>query len=81
MIATAPVSDRRPTRGDVAVDSIEATLGRALLVAAGLAVILLTVIVVLLEANCILRLAGRLTRSLQPPDDRSGEPLIEEEED
>jgi hypothetical protein len=50
-------------------------------VAAGLAVILLTVIVVLLEANCILRLAGRLTRSLQPPDDRSGEPLIEEEED
>jgi hypothetical protein len=47
------------------VDSIEATLGRALLVAAGLAVILLTVIIVLLEANCILRLAGRLTRSLQ----------------
>lgn len=60
------------------MDTIEAMLGRALLVAAGLAVILLTVIVVLLEANFILRLAGRLTRSLRRPDDR---PLIEEEED
>jgi hypothetical protein len=63
------------------VDSIEAMLGTALLVAAGLVVILFAVIVLLLEANCIQRLAGRLARSLQSPDDRSGEPLLEEEED
>jgi hypothetical protein len=58
------------------VDSIEATLGKALLVAAGLAVILL-----LLEANFILRLTGRLTKSLRPDDRASGEPVTKEEED
>ena len=62
------------------MDSIEAMLGRALLVAAGLVVILLAVILLLLEANCILRLAGRLTRGLRPPEDRRARPMIEEEE-
>jgi hypothetical protein len=52
------------------MDSIEAILGRVLLVAAGLAVTLLAVIILLLEANWILRLADRLTRGLQPPEDR-----------
>jgi hypothetical protein len=51
----------RPRR-DVAVDEIQATLGGALVVLASLAVVLLAVILVLVEADFILRLGGKLTR-------------------
>jgi Na+-transporting methylmalonyl-CoA/oxaloacetate decarboxylase gamma subunit len=44
------------------VDRIEALLGQALLVLVGLAVVLLTIIVLLVEAHCILRLARKLAR-------------------
>jgi hypothetical protein len=44
------------------VDRIEALLGQALLVLVALAVVLLTIIVLLVEANYILRLARKLAR-------------------
>lgn len=44
------------------MDAIQAKLGEALLLLASLAVVLLALIVVLVEADCILRLGGRLTR-------------------
>ena len=44
------------------MDTIQVTLGQALLVLAGLAVVLLVVILLLVEADCILRLGGKLAR-------------------
>jgi hypothetical protein len=49
------------------VDAIQATLGEALLVLVGLAVVLLAIILVLFEADLILHLGGRLARRLGPP--------------
>jgi hypothetical protein len=51
------------------VDALQAMLGEMLLALAGLAVILLAVILVLAEVDLILRLARRLTRRPrnQPP--------------
>jgi hypothetical protein len=51
------------------VDALQATLGELLLALAGLAVVLLAVILVLAEIDLILRLARRLTRGLRahPP--------------
>jgi hypothetical protein len=43
------------------VDAVQATLGEMLLVLAGLAVVLLAVILVLAEVDLILRLGRRLT--------------------
>jgi len=44
------------------VDTIQGTLGQALLVLVGLAVVLFAIILVLVEADCILRLGGKLAR-------------------
>jgi hypothetical protein len=44
------------------VDTIEGTLGQVLLVLAGVAIVLLAVILILVEADYILRLGGRLVR-------------------
>jgi hypothetical protein len=44
------------------VDTIEGTLGQVLLVLAGLAVVLLAVILILVEADYILRLGAKLVR-------------------
>lgn len=51
------------------MDALQATLGQLLLVLAGLAVVLLAVILVLAEVDLILRLARRLTRrpGARPP--------------
>lgn len=46
------------------MDAVQATLGEMLLVLAGLAVVLLAVILVLAEAHLILRLGRKLTRSV-----------------
>jgi hypothetical protein len=48
------------------VDTIQAFLGDLLLVLAGLALVLLAVILLLVQANVIVCLGGRLTRSLRP---------------
>jgi Na+-transporting methylmalonyl-CoA/oxaloacetate decarboxylase gamma subunit len=53
------------------VDIIQALLGDLLLVLAGLALVLLAVMLLLVQANAIVWLAGRLTRSLRS-DDRDG---------
>lgn len=53
------------------MDTIEALLGDLLLVLAGLALILLAIMMLLAQANAIVWLAGRLTRSLRS-DDRDG---------
>jgi hypothetical protein len=53
------------------VDTIQVLLGNLLLVLAGLALVLLTIILLLAQANAIVWLAGRLTRSLRS-DDRDG---------
>jgi Na+-transporting methylmalonyl-CoA/oxaloacetate decarboxylase gamma subunit len=53
------------------VDTIQALLGDLLLVLAGLAMVLLAVMLLLAQANAIVWLAGRLTRSLRS-DDREG---------
>jgi hypothetical protein len=50
------------------VDMIQVTLGQALLVLAGIAVVLFAVILLLVEANYIIRLSKKLSRRL-----RSGE--------
>jgi hypothetical protein len=44
------------------VDTIEGTLGQVLLVLAGVAIVLLAVILILLEADYILRLGRRVVR-------------------
>ena len=52
------------------MDAVQATLGEMLLVLAGLAVVLLAVILVLAEVDLILRLGRRLAggrRSPEPP--------------
>jgi hypothetical protein len=46
------------------VDALQAILGEVLLTLTGLAVVLLAVILVLAEANLILRLARKLTQSV-----------------
>jgi alpha-D-ribose 1-methylphosphonate 5-triphosphate synthase subunit PhnH len=53
------------------VDTIQVLLGNLLLVLAGLALVLLAVILLLVQANTIVWLASRLTRSLRS-DDRDG---------
>lgn len=53
------------------MDAIQVLLGNLLLVLAGLALVLLAVILLLVQANAIVWLAGRLTRSLRS-DDRGG---------
>ena len=53
------------------MDTIQVLLGNLLLVLAGLGLVLLAVILLLVQANAIVWLAGRLTRSLRP-DDRDG---------
>ncbi len=44
------------------MDTIQATLGQALLVLVALAVVLFTLILLLVEADYILRLGGKLVR-------------------
>jgi hypothetical protein len=46
------------------VDALQTLLGEALLALAGLAVVLLAVILVLAEAHLIVRLARKLTQSV-----------------
>jgi hypothetical protein len=53
------------------VDTIQALLGNLLLVLAGLALVLLAVMLLLAQANAIVWLADRLTRRLRS-DDRAG---------
>jgi hypothetical protein len=43
------------------MDAIQATLGQVMLLLAGLAMVLLAIILVLVEANLILHLGGKLT--------------------
>ena len=57
-----PTSVRFELKGATAVNALQATLGELLLALAGLAVVLLAVILVLAEIDLILRLARRLTR-------------------
>jgi hypothetical protein len=63
-----PVSDS--SQGGVAVDALQAILGEVLLALAGLAVVLLAVILVLAEIHLILRLARRLTQNVS--EERGG---------
>lgn len=58
------------SEGGVAVDALQAILGEVLLVLAGLAVVLLAVILVLAEAHLILRLGRKLTRNVS--EERGG---------
>ena len=51
------------------MDTIQTLLGDILLVLAGLTLVLLAVILLLVQANLIVRLGGRLTRSLRSGDD------------
>lgn len=53
------------------MDTIQSLLGDLLLVLAGLALVLLAVMLLLAQANAIVWLAARLTRSLRS-DDRDG---------
>jgi hypothetical protein len=53
------------------VDTIQVLLGDLLLVMAGLALFLLAVILLLIQANAIVWLVSRLARSLRA-DDRAG---------
>ena len=55
-----PVSDSSP--GGVPVDPLQTILGDVLLALAGLALVLLAVILVLTEAHIILRLGRKLTQ-------------------
>ena len=54
--------------GDAAVDTIQTTLGQALLVLIGLAVLLFTLILLLVEAHYIVRLSRQLVRRLRSSD-------------
>jgi hypothetical protein len=60
----------RLDQGGVAVDALHALLGEVLLALAGLAVVLLAVILVLAEAHLILRLARKLTEN--PSEEQGG---------
>jgi hypothetical protein len=51
---------------EVVVDAIQVTLGEVLLVLVGIAVVLLVIILVLFEADLILKLGGKLSRRLGP---------------
>jgi Na+-transporting methylmalonyl-CoA/oxaloacetate decarboxylase gamma subunit len=55
------------------VDTIQALLGDLLLVLAGLALVLLAVMLLLVQANAIVWLAGRLARSLRSETRDGGE--------
>jgi hypothetical protein len=59
-----PPGSRYRGRG-VAVDTIQTTLGQALLVLIGLAVVLFALILLLVEANYIVRLSRTLIRRLK----------------
>jgi hypothetical protein len=59
------------SRKGVTVDTIQALLGDLLLVLAGLALVLLAVMLLLAQANAIVWLTGKLTNSLRS-DDRDG---------
>jgi hypothetical protein len=74
------------------VDTIEATLGQALLLLIGLAVVLFILILLLVEAHCIVRLSRKLVRRLRsvgpdpagagsatPQDDPNELPLDQQE--
>lgn len=58
------------------MDTIQATLGQALLVLIALAVVLFTIILLLVESELILRLGGKLVRRWRSggagPDGNSG---------
>jgi Na+-transporting methylmalonyl-CoA/oxaloacetate decarboxylase gamma subunit len=58
------------------VDTIQALLGNLLLVLAGLALVLLAVILLLVQANTIVRLASKLTRRLRSDDSDGTEPHL-----
>jgi hypothetical protein len=60
-----PDQRRRRGEGRAAVDAIQARLGDALLLLAGLAVVLLAIIIVLVEVNVILRLGGKVSERLR----------------
>lgn len=55
------------------MDTIQALLGDLLLILAGLALIMLAVMLLLAQANAIVWLAARLTRSLHADDRDVGE--------
>jgi hypothetical protein len=55
-------------QGGVAVNAVQATLGEMLLGLAGLAVVLLAVILVLAEVDLILRLGRRLAGGRRRPE-------------
>ena len=59
-----PTSVRLELKGASPVDALQTILGEVLLALAGLAVVLLAVILVLAEAHLILRLGRKLTRSV-----------------
>lgn len=59
-----PTSVHFELKGGDAVDALQTILGEVLLVLAGLAVVLLAVILVLVEAHLILRLARKLAQSV-----------------
>jgi hypothetical protein len=73
--ASAVDPDQRPgtSRKGVPVDTIQALLGDLLLILAGLALVLLAVMLLLTQANAIVWLAGRLTRSLRSYDREGAE--------
>ena len=62
------------------MDTIQAILGDVLLVLAGLALILVAVILLLVQANVIVCLGGKLTSSLRS-DSRDGAPSSPPAED
>jgi hypothetical protein len=59
-----PTSVRLELKGASPVDALQTILGEVLLALAGLAVVLLAVILVLAEAHLILRLSRKLTQSV-----------------
>ena len=59
-----PTSVRLERKGASPLDALQTLLGGALLALAGLAVVLLAVILVLTEAHLILRLARKLAQSV-----------------
>jgi hypothetical protein len=62
------------------VDTIQATLGEAVLVLVSLVVVLLAVILLLVEADYVLRLVEKLVRRLKSDGagrNRSGSPTID----
>jgi hypothetical protein len=63
--AADPTSAQARTEGGAAVSTILEILGYVLLLMAGLAMVLLAVILVLLQANFILHLVNKLTKRLR----------------